>query len=47
MKTSAQRQAAYKQRQINLGRVKRPVFATPEEHVEINSLLKRLRGNEN
>ena len=38
-----QRQAAHKQRQIDLGRVRRPVYATPNEFEKIKALLAELR----
>ncbi len=41
--TNKERQAAHKQRQIDLGRVRRPVYATPDEHDQIKALLKALR----
>jgi len=37
------RQAAYKTRQIDLGRVGRKVWATPVEHESIKELLVKLR----
>jgi len=43
MKASKERQANHKQRQIDLGRVRRPVYATPDEHDQIKALLKSLR----
>jgi len=43
MKPSKERQAAHKQRQIELGRVRRPVYATPDEHEKVKQLLKSLR----
>ena len=43
MKTSAERQAELKQRQEALGRVRRPVYATPDEHEKIKGLLAKIR----
>lgn len=42
-KTSAQRQAEFKKRMTNAGYVGRKVWATPDEHDEIQRLLKSLR----
>jgi hypothetical protein len=44
-KTGAQRQAALKARREAEGKVKRPVWATPAEHVLINQLLTKEREN--
>lgn len=41
--TTKERQANHKQRQIDLGRVRRPVYATPDEHEKVKQLLKELR----
>lgn len=41
--TTKDRQAAHKARQIALGRVRRPVYATPEEHEKIKQMLKEIR----
>ena len=45
MKNSKERQVLHKQRQIALGRVRRPVYATPDEHEKIKELLKEIRAN--
>lgn len=45
VKTSAQRQADLKMRREALGMVKRPVWATPEEHEAIKRLLRELRDD--
>ena len=42
--TTKDRQAAHKARQIALGRVRRPVYATPEEHEKIKQMLKEIRA---
>lgn len=42
-KTSAQRQAEFKQRMTDAGYVGRKVWATPQEHDEIQRMLKSLR----
>jgi hypothetical protein len=44
-KTNAQRQAELKARREAQGMVKRPVWATPEEHEHIKRLLRELREN--
>lgn len=41
--SSADRQAAFKQRQVDMGRVKRPLFATPDEHTQVNLFLDGIR----
>ena len=44
MKPSKERQSAHKQRQLDLGRVRRPIYATPTEHEQIKALLVKLRS---
>ena len=41
--SASERQAAFKQRQNDLGRVGRKIFATPEEHARIKVLLAEWR----
>lgn len=43
-KSSKERQADFKQRQIDAGRVRRPIYATPDEHERIKKLLVKLRA---
>jgi len=41
--TNKERQAAFKQRHIDAGRVRRPIYATPNEHDQIKAILAKLR----
>jgi len=41
--SNKKRQAAHKDRQIKLGRVRRPIYATPDEHEKIKEFIKSIR----
>ena len=41
--TTKDRQAAFKQRQLDKGYVRRGIYATPDEHDKIKEYLKQIR----